>query len=110
MASLTNITARSGAFFKKLKASTKALILAVVFGPISVTQLEQARDFCIPKLVHHPKLAGLAVAVFGLAILLHRPQVQKFLKHEPDGLPLVPAEPGAQIGDVKVVTEAEVEK
>lgn len=88
----------------KLKASTWAL-LSFFLVNISLTQVEQARDFIVPKLVHYPKLAGIVLSLFGIAILLHRPQVQKFIEQASTGHPLIPAEPGAQIDDVKVVTK-----
>lgn len=91
----------------RIKSSTKAMVVFFLFN-MSLTQIQAARDFMItyvfPQLVHHPKLSGLMLSLFGMALSLHSPVAQKMLHNVFGGEPDILAVPGAQMDNVKVVT------
>lgn len=69
------------AALRKMTISSKALIASIATGT-SLMQIQEARDFVIKHTVAHPRVASLAGGVFGILVVLHNPQVQKFLHIE----------------------------
>lgn len=94
----------------RIKKSTKGFVLFFLFN-LSMTQIQGARDFVIanvlPAVAHHPKWGGAIVSLFGIALALHRPMAQKMLHDVFGDKPDVPADSGAQMDNVKVVTKPE---
>jgi hypothetical protein len=69
------------AFLRRLTIGSKALITFIATGT-SLMQIQQARDFVIKNTVAHPHVASLAGGLLGIMVVLHNPQVQKFLHIE----------------------------
>lgn len=69
------------AFLRQLTIGSKTLITFIATGT-SLMQIQQARDFVILHTVSHPRLASITAGVFGILVVLHNPQVQKFLHIE----------------------------
>lgn len=69
------------AFLRKLTIGSKALITSIVTGT-SLMQVQEARDFVIKNTVAHPHIASIAGGVLAVLVVLHNPQVQKFLHIE----------------------------
>lgn len=69
------------AFVRKLTIGSKALITTIATGT-SLMQVQEARDFVIKHTVAHPHIASVTAGVFGVLVVLHNPQVQKFLHIE----------------------------
>lgn len=85
--------AKFNAALRRLTIGSKALIASIATGT-SLMQIQQARDFVIPHALAHPRLVSFASGFFGILVVLHNPQVQKFLHIEqettgsaPDGTP-----------------------
>lgn len=69
------------AFLRRLSIGSKALITTIATGT-SLMQVQEARDIVIKHTIAHPRIASLAGGVFGILVVLHNPQVQKFLHIE----------------------------
>jgi hypothetical protein len=84
----------------KLKTSTKAWVAFFMLN-ITASQIQVARTYVVnnvlPALIHHPKWGALIVSGFGLALALHRPEVQNLYKKLHDGT-LVPLPPDSVVG------------
>lgn len=73
--------AKFQAALRKLTISSKALIASIATGT-SLMQVQEARDFVIKHTTAHPRITSIAGGIFGILVVLHNPQVQKFLHIE----------------------------
>jgi hypothetical protein len=84
----------------KLKKSTVAWVTFFMIN-LTASQIQVARTYVVtnvlPQLVHHPKWGAAIVSIFGIALALHRPEVQQLYKKLHDGT-LVPLSPGSVVG------------
>lgn len=77
------------AFLRKLTIGSKALITFIATGT-SLMQIQEARDFVIKHTLAHPRIASISGGVLAIMVVLHNPQVQKFLHIEQESTGTTP--------------------
>jgi hypothetical protein len=76
----------------QLKSFTKILVgILVTFA--GLMQVQEVRDFILPLVTAHPRIASIVSALIGMAALVHNPKVQHLLGLDEEIPPVKEVEP-----------------